>query len=148
MGERALVLVGRGRYGDPWHDHAAQADEVAQLLRADGHDVRVRSTFPTTFADLGDWEPALLVVTAGRAEEVNDADDEWRAFHDARHALVARGTAVLGLHQAANTFADDPRWAATLGGRWVEAAPGTRRTAPPRSGSSTTSTRSPAAPRP
>jgi uncharacterized protein len=120
MSERVLVLVGRGRYGDTWHDHAAQADEVVRLLRADGHDVRVRSTFPTTLADLGDWVPALLVVTAGRAEDVTDADGEWRAFHDARHALVACGTAVLGLHQAANTFADDPRWAATLGGRWVE----------------------------
>lgn len=114
-----LVLVGAGRYADEWHDHAAQGDEVARAARSLGHDVRIRSTRPTTFAELGAWTPDLLVVTAG-GDAAAQPDDAWRAFHDARQAAVAAGAAVLALHQAAYAFADDPRWAATIGGRWVE----------------------------
>ncbi|MCR6689144.1 ThuA domain-containing protein [Cellulomonas sp.] len=114
-----LVLVGAGRYADEWHDHAAQGDEVAHCARGLGHEVRVRSTRPSTFADLGPWAPDLLVVTAG-GDPTAQPDDAWGAFHDARQAAVAAGAAVLALHQAAYAFADDPRWAATIGGRWVE----------------------------
>ncbi|AEE44997.1 ThuA domain-containing protein [Cellulomonas fimi] len=112
-----LVLAGRGRYGDPWHDHAATTDAIATLLRADGHDVVVRSTFPDA---LDDVRPDLLVVNSGRGPLDPAEDDDWRGFHDRRAALVAAGVPVLGVHQAANTFGDDPRWPATLGGRWVE----------------------------
>lgn len=114
---RVLVLAGRGRYGDPWHDHAATTDVLATLLRADGHDVVVRSTFPDA---LDDVHPDLLVVNSGRGPLDAAEDDDWRAFHDRREALVASGVPVLGVHQAANTFGDDPRWPVTLGGRWVE----------------------------
>ncbi len=124
-----LVLVGAGRYTDPWHDCAAQADEVVQVARALGHDVRVRSTRPDTFdeADLVARVPHLLVVVAGGTPgpqvltdpSADEAAARWRPFHDARHALVEAGTAVLALHQAAYAFTDDPRWAATIGGRWV-----------------------------
>ncbi|CAM5783759.1 ThuA-like domain-containing protein OS=Cellulomonas persica OX=76861 GN=CPE01_11870 PE=4 SV=1 [Cellulomonas persica] len=141
-----LVLAGAGRYTDPWHDAVAQADEVAQVARALGHDVRVRSTRPETFDEPGllEWGPQLLVVVAGgmprppgdepgtRADEgaaagagpdeggsADATDAGWRRFHDARQALVDAGTAVLGVHEAAYAFADDPRWAATIGGRWV-----------------------------
>jgi len=109
-----VVLVGRGPYGDPWHDHAGTSDVIAQVLRADGHDVTVRSTFPDA---LDDVTPDLLVVNAGAGPETGE--DHTR-LHDRRDALVRAGTAVLAVHQAANTFGDDPRWAATIGGRWVE----------------------------
>ncbi|WP_343035381.1 ThuA domain-containing protein [Cellulomonas septica] len=115
---QVVVLVGRDRYGDPWHDHAATSDAVATLLRADGHDVEVRSVFPDALDDVG--RPDVLVVNCGQGPlDAADAD-AWRGFHDRRAALVDEGVAVLGLHQAANTFGDDPRWAATLGGRWVD----------------------------
>lgn len=113
---QVVVLVGRDRYGDPWHDHAATSDAVATLLRADGHEVAVRSVFPEALDDVG--RPDLLVVNCGQGPLDPSAADAWRGFHDRRTALVDEGVAVLGLHQAANTFGDDPRWAATLGGRW------------------------------
>lgn len=135
-----LVLAGAGRYTDPWHDATAQADEVAQVARSLGHDVRVRSTRPETFDEPGllEWGPQLLVVVAGGMPRPADdepgtgesgpdrgglpdpTDAQWRSFHDARQALVDGGAAVLGLHEAAYAFGDDPRWAATIGGRWVD----------------------------
>jgi len=111
---QVVVLVGRGPYGDPWHDHAATSDVIAQVLRADGYEVNVRSTFPDA---LDDVTPDLLVVNAGSGPRT---DEDHTRLHDRRDALIAAGTAVLAVHQAANTFGDDPRWAATLGGRWVE----------------------------
>lgn len=113
---QVVVLVGRDRYGDPWHDHAATSDAVATLLRAEGHDVRLRSVFPDALDDLE--RPDLLVVNCGQGPLHPDAADAWRGFHDRRAALVDDGVPVLGLHQAANTFGDDPRWAQALGGRW------------------------------
>jgi hypothetical protein len=117
----ALVLVGHGRYEDPWHDHAATSHALATLLTEDGWDVTLRSTFPDALDGVA--RPDLLVVNAGsgRPDPAFDGDDDaWLPFHDRRAALVADGVPVLAVHQSANTFVDDPRWAATLGGRWVE----------------------------
>ena len=115
----ALVLVGHGRYEDPWHDHAATSHALATLLAADGWEVTLRSTFPDALDDV--TPPDLLVVNAGsgRPDPAFDGDDDaWLPFHDRRAALVSSGVPVLAVHQSANTFVDDPRWAELLGGRW------------------------------
>lgn len=117
----ALVLAGRGRYADPWHDTAATADALAVLLRGLGIAVAVRGTSPDALDEVD--PPDLLVVAAGagRRDPDFDGDDHaWRPFHDRRAAWVAGGVPVLAVHQAAMAFADDPRWAAELGGRWVD----------------------------
>lgn len=116
----ALVLAGHGRYEDPWHDTAAIAHRVAQLLSDDGIDVTIRGTLP---AALDDIEPDLLVVASGRGRpdaDFDGTDDDWARFHARRDALVASGVPVLGLHQATNAFLDSPTWEPMLGGRWVE----------------------------
>jgi uncharacterized protein len=118
----ALVLVGRGRYQDPWHDDAATAGEVAGVLRERGLSARLRGTFPHTLDDVGADDVALLVVAAGhgRADPDFDGDDAaWAGFHERLTGLVRAGVPVLALHQAANTFADSPAWHDLLGGRWV-----------------------------
>lgn len=118
----ALILVGRGRYADPWHDHAATSFEVAEVLRDLGVPVEVRSTFPEEIPDVD-----LVVVNAGpgRADPGYDGDDDaWRPFHESLARQVASGTSVLGLHLAANTFADAPVWTEILGGRWVDGTSG------------------------
>lgn len=120
---RILVLAGRGRYEDPFHDHAATSHRVAQVLAGLDAQVVVRSTFPDAFGDLASFD--LLVVNSGngRVDPDFDGDDErWAPAHRALQEVAAAGTPVLGLHQAAGTFADSPSWAAILGGRWV---PGT-----------------------
>ncbi|MGY4645423.1 ThuA domain-containing protein [Cellulomonas sp. URHB0016] len=116
----ALVLVGRGRYEDPWHDHVATSQVLASLLEECGWTASLRGTFPDA---LDDVTPDLLVVNAGTGRVdpgFDGADDAWAAFHDRRTALMTQGVPVLAVHQASMTFEDDPRWAATLGGRWVD----------------------------
>ena len=123
MRPRALVLAGRGRYEDPWHDHAATSHVVADLLGEQGVDAEVRSTFPGSFADLGSFDLVVVNAGRGRTDAAFDCDDAaWAPAHEAVRAFAAGGGALLGLHQAANTFADSPHWAGILGGRWV---PGT-----------------------
>ncbi|MCB7135320.1 ThuA domain-containing protein [Cellulosimicrobium marinum] len=120
---RVLVLAGRGRYADPWHDHAATSHVVAGLLADQGLDVHVRGTFRDAFADLRAFDLVVVNAGRGRTDATFDGDDaDWAPAHDAVRDAAAAGVALLGLHQAANTFADSPHWATLLGGRWV---PGT-----------------------
>lgn len=119
---RAVVLAGRGRYEDPWHDLAATSHRVATILGDAGIETRVRGTFPDVALLSG---AELLVVNAGsgRPDPGFDGDDAaWAPFHDAVAAFAAAGGAILGLHQAANTFADSPHWRRLLGGAWVDGA--------------------------
>lgn len=125
---RALVLVGRGRYEDAWHDGAATAGVLQPLLAADGWDVHVHGTSPDLLADDGlvaatVGRPDLVVVSAGtgRTDAAFDGDDAaWAGFHAALGALVAGGVPLLALHAAANTFHDAPGWSGLVGGRWVD----------------------------
>ncbi|WP_265520459.1 ThuA domain-containing protein [Oerskovia flava] len=120
MTQRVRVLAGRGRYEDPWHDHAATSHRVAVLLGAlPDVDVEVRSTFPDALDDLdGPAGPDLLVVNCGRGEPGDD-DAAWAPLHGTLSRWARAGGAVLGLHQAANTFPDAPDWQDVLGGRWI-----------------------------
>ena len=116
---RILVLSGRGRYEDPWHDHAATSHVVAGILGDQGT-VEVRGLFRDALDDLDAVD--LLVVNGGtgrRDADFDGSDDDWRPVHDRLSAWARAGGAVLGLHQAANTFYDAPDWAAVLGGRWI-----------------------------
>ncbi|WP_460750242.1 ThuA domain-containing protein [Myceligenerans cantabricum] len=126
MTTRILVLAGRGRYEDPWHDHAATSHEVAGILGAPdavGRDdvvVQVRSTWLDGLDALDDV--GLLVLNSGRGRtdaEFDGADGDWTAFHERLASWARSGGAVLALHQAANTFADAPGFEEILGGRWV-----------------------------
>lgn len=119
----ALVLVGRGRYEDPWHDHAAVAHEVVKVLADGGLDVTVRGTFPGALDGFtGANRPELVAVVAGTGRtdpDFDGADEDWSGFHAALDGLVGAGVPLLALHASANTFADSPWWARRLGGRWV-----------------------------
>ena len=116
----ALVLAGHGRYEDPWHDTAAIAHRVAQLLADEGIDTTIRGTLPDALDHI---EPDLVVVASGRGRpdaDFDGTDEDWLPFHARLTALVASGVPVLGLHQATNTFLDSPSWGPLLGGRWIE----------------------------
>lgn len=117
---RVLVLAGRGRYEDPWHDHAATSHRAALVLSAVGMNVEVRSTSVGAFEDLADFD--LLVVNSGRGRPDPDFDGDdasWIVNHEHVREFAAAGGPILGLHQAADTFADSPYWEEILGGRWV-----------------------------
>jgi len=116
----ALVLAGHGRYEDPWHDTAAIAHRVAQLLADDGIDVTIRGTLPDALDGI---EPDLVVVASGRGRpdpDFDGTDQDWLPFHARLGSLIASGVPVLGLHQATNTFLDSPSWGPLLGGRLIE----------------------------
>nr|WP_216645259.1 ThuA domain-containing protein [Isoptericola halotolerans] len=123
-----MVLAGRGRYEDPWHDHAATSHRLALALdelELGGRttDVVVRSTFPDALDDLDDVD--LLVVNAGtswpgfREAGIGPDDDAWAPFHARLDAWARDDGRVLAVHQSANTFDDAPGWEEILGGRWV-----------------------------
>jgi len=119
---RVVVLVGRGRYEDPWHDHAATAHRVAVELTARGRRVELVSLFPGAVGAAVEREPALLVVVAGsgRVDPSFDGDDaDWALDHAALAGWADAGGPLLGLHCAANTFTDAPHWRRLLGGAWV-----------------------------
>lgn len=116
---RILILSGRGRYEDPWHDHAATSHVAAGILGELGA-VEVRGLFRDAVDDLDSVD--LLVVNGGtgrRDADFDGSDGDWLVFHDRLSAWARAGGAVLGLHQAANTFYDAPDWEAVLGGRWI-----------------------------
>ena len=118
--QRVLVLSGRGRYADPWHDHAATSHEVATVVADLVGEVEVRSSFPSALADVGDFSLVIVNCGRGRPDPAYDGDDEaWAAHHSSLHHYADTGGPILGLHQSANTFADSPYWADLLGARWV-----------------------------
>lgn len=115
-----LILAGRGRYEDPWHDHAAMSHLVAREVAELGCDVEVRSTFLESFGDLESFDLLIVNSGTGRPDPDFDGDDAaWQPNHEAVRDFVASGRPLLGLHQAANTFADSLFWSALLGGRWI-----------------------------
>lgn len=115
----ALILSGRGRYEDPWHEFAGTTHLLALELSRLGINPQVRSTFPSSAADLASFD--LLVVNAGSGRvdaQYDGADEDWKDFHSAINQHTAAGKPVLAVHQSANTFEDNPQWFAALGGRW------------------------------
>ena len=117
MSELDVVVVsGEGRLADPWHDFAGTSRRLAEILGEHGLRAEVRGTGSSA------PEPArLYVVNAGGGAdaipaEPGDAPDRWR---EAVLEHVLAGGPVLATHAAVNTFYDDPRWPAAIGGRWV-----------------------------
>jgi len=121
---RVLVLSGRGRYEDPWHDMAATSHRVADVLRGsvDGvGEVVVRGSFPDALEDIDAFDLLVVNCASGRPDPGFDGDDSrWVPFHEALRRWADAGRPVLALHQAANTFGDSPHWERVLGGRWVD----------------------------
>lgn len=119
---KILIIAGRGRYEDPWHDHAATSHRVAGVLDDLG-EVEIRSAFRATFDRLDEVDLLIINSGTGRPDQDFDGDDEsWLEVHDAVRDYSASGRGILALHQAANTFGDSPYWEEILGGRWI---PGT-----------------------
>ena len=116
----AIILTGSDRYANHWHDHAANAQRIAEILGAVSIDARLRATHPRTFMELAGVD--LLIVEAGRgASSPDDAsDDEWALAHTQLAEYVSRGGSLLVMHNAIAAFSDLPAWSNWVGGTWVE----------------------------
>ncbi|MFT4261927.1 MAG: ThuA domain-containing protein [Nocardioides sp.] len=120
MTVRALIIAGRGRYEDPWHDHAATSWCIASELHDLGHRVDVRSTFHQTLHSAGDYDLVVVNAGTGRIDPAFDGGpDEWQPAHEEFADAVRDGLPVLAMHQSANTFNDSPGWHDLLGGQWI-----------------------------
>lgn len=124
---RALIVVGSGRYADPWHPFARNAVIVEQILADAGIETRVATDVDRALSDLGDAD--LLVVLAGDPwrDESDHADGSPHAADIGApaesiaglSAALDRGIGVLAFHSAAATLRDYPAWAGALGGVWL-----------------------------
>lgn len=116
----AIILTGSDRYANHWHDHAANAQRIAEVLAGVSIEARLRATHPRSFRDLAGVD--LLIVEAGRgAISPDDAsDDEWTIAHTQLAEYISRGGALLVMHNAIAAFSDLPAWSNWVGGEWVE----------------------------
>jgi type 1 glutamine amidotransferase len=118
--QHALLVAGRGRYEDPWHDHAGTSHSMAMVLEDEGLSTTVRGLFPDAVDDLESFD--LLIVNAGqgRQDPGFDGDDRaWVPVHERIKSYASHGGAILAVHQGINAFLDSPHWSGIVGGRWV-----------------------------
>ncbi len=116
----AIILVGSDRYASKWHDHAANAQLIAEALRDVGIDARIRATHPRSFAELE--SARLVIVEAGRGERASDdcTDEEWAMAHSRLAGYVSRGGPLMVIHNGVGAFDDLPAWGNWIGGTWVK----------------------------
>ena len=123
---RILVLAGRGRFEDPWHDHAATSHRLALILGVVG-EVEVRSAFPDSLDDLDGVDLLVLNLSCpkpGYVEADLDPGVDWSGFTGALDAWARAGGRLLAVHQSALALDGDPRFEEILGGRWVDGVSG------------------------
>lgn len=117
---RILVLSGAGRYSDPWHPHPETSAAIAVALGDDGHEVEVRETTRPEVFDFTDVD--LVVVNTGTGSDPQaplEPDPAWDEAFARFGRWIDAGGPVLGVHTAAATFRDWPRWPQVLGGQWI-----------------------------
>lgn len=114
--KKALVLIGSGRYADPWHPFDETGRIVADILAERDWQVEVSDDVDTGMASLDGFD--LVAVNAG---------DPWRDGHrgavpaaaEGFASALERGIGVLAVHAAVSSLRDYPEWAPALGAMWV-----------------------------
>lgn len=116
----ALILTGRGRYADPWHDHAAQSHALASIVCGLGLKAEIKSTFVDDIPQFQDYD--LVIVNASRLPpkfDYGDTNEDWIPFHEALRDYARAGKPLLAFHTAISAFEDSPYWPHIVGGRWI-----------------------------
>jgi hypothetical protein len=105
-----LVLSGAALHTDPWHALDDTSAAIAALFA--GAEVR-RTDDPNLSLD------GAEVVVVNVSGEPGDTSNDSARIVDLLLDHVAAGRGVVAVHSSSIAFADDERWAALLGGRWV-----------------------------
>lgn len=116
---RVAVVSGVGRYADPWHDFAATSSALADVIRELGWDVEIRPSEPAALLVLSGVDVCVINTGGGDPAAPPTKNEEWERAFQSLADFQASGGAILGVHTAANTFPDWPKWPTLLGGRWV-----------------------------
>gem|GEM_PF-74042 len=124
---RTLILSGRERFADPWHDMAATSHQLALTLSALG-EVSIKSTFaglglPTDDDDAAPWlaDVDLLVLNiSGRGVSSDDDEPAWAAVANRIANWARAGGRILAVHQTMLAAMSYPELAEVLGGQWVD----------------------------
>ncbi|MDR2723525.1 MAG: ThuA domain-containing protein [Cellulomonadaceae bacterium] len=131
-----LILTGRGRYEDLWHDHAATSHRIATTLDGyispAGAGVDVRSTVPGALDDLDSINLLVLNISRPTPGYVGGPDGDLDLSFDGGTAdLVDRivawartGGNILATHATAMAAETYPALQAVIGGNWVEGVSG------------------------
>lgn len=114
MTARIVVLSGTGAHSDPWHALDATSAALADVLAA----VARVEVVPTTAGSAASIAAADLVVVNASADLAAPPPDS-APIVDLLDAHHASRLPILALHASVLAFADDPRWASILGGRWI-----------------------------
>ena len=130
---RILILAGRGRTEDPWHDHAATSHRLATIL-ADlpAAEVEVRSLFAGPYPELQlDLDSRdLLVLNIGGAQPgylsagLGSADAGFDSLTASIAAWARGGGAVLAVHQTLTAVEQEPWLLDVVGGTWIDGVSG------------------------
>ena len=119
------IFTGLSRYADPWHPVEQTSAEIAAVVRSLGLDVDLRTDEdPGALADLSGTD--LLIVNSGGGDPERPIayDPAWQPSFDAVSAHVAKGGALLAVHNAAIAFPEWPAWADIVGTDWVRGTSG------------------------
>lgn len=113
---RVVIVRGDGPHTDQWHALEDTSAAIARVLQESADwAVDVVGTDELTAESLTD--AALVIVDASSNLDLEPGSSS--AVVDLLVASVAGGRALLGVHSSSIAFRDDPRWAETLGGRWI-----------------------------
>ncbi len=119
------IFTGLSRYADPWHPVAETSAEIADVVRALGLDVDMRTDEdPTALADLSGVDLLIVNSGGGDPERPITYDPAWQASFDAVAAHLAAGGALLAVHNAATGFPEWPGWADIIGAGWTRGTSG------------------------
>jgi type 1 glutamine amidotransferase len=123
MPQRALILSGAKRYGDPWHPFAQTSARIGDILRGEGFEVEISEDVDARLAGLGGPQaPDLLVVNVGDPALTDPEHPETEAEEDGRDGLLAylaNGRPLLAMHVSSTSLHGVPEWEDILGGIWV-----------------------------
>jgi len=127
--KKILVLTGRGRFADPWHDLAATSNFIALILqRLPNTFVEVRSTFRDSLDDLDDFD--LLVLNISRAEpgyleaEIDGTAADWEPYLARIVDWTNAGGKVFAVHAATLAAGAYPELEPVVGGIWIDGVSG------------------------
>ncbi|MGM7666010.1 ThuA domain-containing protein [Microbacterium sp. A93] len=118
---RALIVSGAGAYADPWHPFAETTQRLSGIMKTLGLDVKITEEVHSVLANVAP-DVDLLVVNFGESPVPGHNDISVADVQAGVARFLSKGGAMLVMHAAAASFAENEDWEKLVGARWI---PGT-----------------------